>query len=142
MSTLDAATAAAPIVLETPMPKRKLRLAETWWRHVVAFIASLFALFPVWFVISAALNRDQSVSGTTFLPTHFTLKNFSQILHGTVRDQSSGSIMYAPFLRWCLITIVVALVSACSPCCSARSRRTPSVASVSRAGDSGCSLCS
>jgi arabinogalactan oligomer/maltooligosaccharide transport system permease protein len=78
----------------------------------VALIASLFALFPVWFVISAALNRDQSVSGTSFLPTHFTLKNFSQILHGTVRDQSSGSIIYAPFLRWCLITIVIALVSA------------------------------
>ena len=61
MSTLDAATASAPLVVEAPLPKRKLRFSDTWWRHVVALIACLFALFPVWFVISASINRDESV---------------------------------------------------------------------------------
>jgi len=62
----------------------------------------------VWFIASAAFNADQSVSGTSYLPTHFTLKNFSQILHNTVVDQSTGSRVDAPFLRWYLNSMIVA----------------------------------
>jgi arabinogalactan oligomer/maltooligosaccharide transport system permease protein len=110
MSTYDVAAGAAPIAAERPA-KRRPKLVETWWRHVIAVIACLVALFPVWFVASAAFNRDQSVSGTSFLPTHFTLHNFGHLLHNNVRDTGSGSIIDAPFLRWLANTIGIALIT-------------------------------
>ncbi len=105
------ATAARPVVLEKPAPKRP-KLAETWWRHVVGALAVIIVLFPVWFIASAAFNSDQSVSGTSFLPTHFTLKNFTQILHNNVIDKSSGSHVDSSYLRWFLNSMLVALFSA------------------------------
>jgi arabinogalactan oligomer/maltooligosaccharide transport system permease protein len=110
MSTYEA-TAVRPVALEAPAPKRP-KLAETWWRHVVGILALVIVLFPVWFIASAAFNRDQSVSGTAFLPTHFTLNNFTQILHNTVIDQSSGSHVASSYLRWFLNSMFVALISA------------------------------
>lgn len=111
MSTIDALSNAAPVALEKPSRKRP-KLGDTWWRHVVGVIGCLVALFPVWFVASASFNRDQSISGTSFLPTHPTLRNFSQLLHNKVRDQSSGSLVDAPFLRWLANTLIVATVAA------------------------------
>ena len=49
---------------------------------------------------SAAFNRDESVSGTRWLPAHFTLDNFGDLLHNQVNDASSGSYVDSPFLRW------------------------------------------
>ena len=105
------ATAVRPVALDKPSPKRP-KLAETWWRHVVGVVAVVTVLFPVWFIVSAAFNSDQSVSGTTYLPTHFTLNNFSQILHNTVIDKSSGSHVDSSYLRWFLNSMFVALFSA------------------------------
>ncbi len=104
-------TATKPIAVEGKGPRSRPRLAETWWRHIVGIVAVVIALFPVWFVASAAFNRDQSVSGTTFLPTHFTFDNFSQILHNTVKDPSSGSTVDAPFLRWVVNSLVISLAA-------------------------------
>jgi arabinogalactan oligomer / maltooligosaccharide transport system permease protein len=111
MSAYDVAAGSTPVALEAPV-RRRPKLAETWWRHVVGVAACIAALFPVWFVASAAFNRDQSVSGTSFLPTHFTFRNFSQILHNKVVDQSSRSQVDAPFLHWVLNSILVGFVAA------------------------------
>jgi arabinogalactan oligomer/maltooligosaccharide transport system permease protein len=112
MSTIDATAAVAtPRVVDKPM-RRRPKLAETWWRHVVGVIACVFALFPIWFVASAAFNRDQSVSGTSYVPLHFTLHNFGGLLHNKVKDTGSGSIVDTPFLRWIGNSIFVALVAA------------------------------
>jgi arabinogalactan oligomer / maltooligosaccharide transport system permease protein len=111
VSTADLA-AAQPVAAEKKAPRRRPKLAETWWRHVVGIVACLFALFPVWFVASAAFNSDQSVSGTSYLPTHWTLSNFGTLLHDNVKDPSTGSHVYAPFLRWFGNTLLVASVSA------------------------------
>jgi len=98
-------------VLEAPAKKRP-KLAETWWRHVVGIIACLVALFPVWFVASAAFNADQSVSGTSYLPTRFTLHNFGNLLHNTIIDPSSRSKIDAPFLHWFGNTLIIAVITA------------------------------
>lgn len=114
MTTVDVTVSAVvPKVLEAP-PKRRPKLAETWWRHVVGVIACLAALFPVWFVASAAFNADQSVSGTSYLPTRFTLHNFGNLLHNTVIDPSSRSKIDAPFLQWFGNTMFIALITAAS----------------------------
>jgi arabinogalactan oligomer / maltooligosaccharide transport system permease protein len=105
------ASSVKPVALEKA-PRRRPKLAETWWRHLVAIVACLVALFPVWFVAVAAFNRDQSVSGTSYLPTHFTLHNFGGLLHGSVKDVSSQTTVDAPYLRWLLNTILIAGVTA------------------------------
>ena len=112
MTTADlTAATAAPAVLASPK-KRRPKLAETWWRHLVGIVGCVVALFPVWFVASAAFNRDQSVSGTSYLPTHFTLHNFGNLLHNTVQDQSTRTTIDAPFLRWLGNTLLIATVTA------------------------------
>jgi arabinogalactan oligomer/maltooligosaccharide transport system permease protein len=112
VTTADLTAAAAkPVAIEKSSKKRP-KLADTWWRHVVALVACLVSLFPIWFVMMAALNRDQSVSATGWLPLHFTLHNFGDLLHGNVHDASSGSIIDAPFLRWLLNTLIVSIGTA------------------------------
>src|SRR5438270_12294991 len=60
----------------------------------------------------AARNREQSVSATGWLPHHFTLHNFGDLLHNHVKDASSGSTIDAPFLHWLANTLVIAFGSA------------------------------
>lgn len=112
MSSADIAeVASAAVVADKKAPSRRPKLSETWWRHIVGILGCIVALFPVWFVASAAFNRDQSVSGTTFLPTHWTLSNFGTLLHNNVKDPSTGSHVYAPFLRWFGNTLLVGTVA-------------------------------
>jgi arabinogalactan oligomer/maltooligosaccharide transport system permease protein len=111
MSTADV-TATAPLAVEAKPPRKRPKLAETWWRHAVGIVACVFALFPIWFVASAAFNRDQSVSGTSFFPTHWTLDNFKTLAHNNVKDPSTGSHVYAPFFLWFGNTLLIATLSA------------------------------
>ncbi|HZR96828.1 MAG TPA: ABC transporter permease subunit [Gaiellaceae bacterium] len=97
---------------EKRAPQPRASFGDTWWRHLIGIIAVGFALFPVWFVVSAAFNADNSVSGTTFLPAHVTTDNFTQILTNSVPDQGTQSYVDSHFLRWLLNTIVVAVVTA------------------------------
>jgi arabinogalactan oligomer/maltooligosaccharide transport system permease protein len=97
--------------VEAPAPSRP-KLKDTWWRHIVAIIALVFALFPVVFVTSAAFNDDDSVSGTTLLPTHATFSNFHDIVLDKVKDKSSPGYVDAPFLRWYLNSMLVAGIAA------------------------------
>jgi arabinogalactan oligomer/maltooligosaccharide transport system permease protein len=89
-----------------------VKFRDTWWRHLVGIAACVFSLFPVWFVVSAALNRDSSVSGTTFLPHHLTTANFTNILHNTVPDPTSQGVVDSAFLRWFGNTLLIAIVTA------------------------------
>jgi len=105
------AAAARPVAIEAGR-KRRPKLADTWWRHVVAIVACVVSLFPIWFVAMAALNRDQSVSATGWLPLHFTLHNFGDLLHNHVKDTGSGSTIDAPFLHWLANTLIIAFGTA------------------------------
>jgi arabinogalactan oligomer/maltooligosaccharide transport system permease protein len=93
-------------------PRKKLSPRDTWWRHVVGIVAGACALFPVWFVASAAFNRDSSVSGTSFLPQHPTVKNFTEILQNKVPDKSFTGYVESHFLRWLANTLLIATVTA------------------------------
>ena len=91
---------------------RRPKLAETWWRHVVGIVACSFALAPIWFVASASLDSTQSISGTGFTPTHWTLDNYGRLLHNKVPSAGGNGTLYAPFLRWFANTLIVATVAA------------------------------
>jgi arabinogalactan oligomer/maltooligosaccharide transport system permease protein len=51
----------------------------TGWRHVVAWVALVFALFPVMWVISAAFT-DGNLSSQSLIPTDPTLDNFRALM--------------------------------------------------------------
>jgi arabinogalactan oligomer/maltooligosaccharide transport system permease protein len=53
------------------------------WRHAVGLVALFFALFPIVFVVSAALNPLGTLSSTTLIPTGAGLDNFRRLFAET-----------------------------------------------------------
>ncbi|MFE7592125.1 sugar ABC transporter permease [Kitasatospora sp. NPDC057512] len=60
------------------------------WRHLIAVLAVCFALFPLLFVLSAALNPLGTLQSSTLLPRHASLANFTALF-------TDGQY---PFARW------------------------------------------
>lgn len=71
-----------------------------WWRHLLALCALAFALFPILFLLSAALNKAGTLSSSTLLPTSFSLNNFSDLFSNEAR----------PFVTWYKNALLIALV--------------------------------
>lgn len=65
---------------------------------VVATAAAAFAIFPVLYVLSAALNPSNSLIGLGIFPTRVTLDNFERLFDDPLN----------PFPRWILNSVVVA----------------------------------
>lgn len=67
-----------------PAPRPKLGpgrwFREVGWRHLVGIIAVVWALFPVSYLLSAALNPLGNVVTSTLIPQSFSLSNFSTLL--------------------------------------------------------------
>ncbi|MDG4803007.1 sugar ABC transporter permease [Micromonospora sp. WMMD980] len=57
--------------------------AQVGWRHLVGVLAVVFSLFPILFVISAALNPLGTLSSTQLLPTGASLENFTNLFDRT-----------------------------------------------------------
>ncbi|MET8832703.1 sugar ABC transporter permease [Micromonospora sp. NPDC004540] len=73
--------------------------AQVGWRHVVGVLAVAFSLFPILFVISAALNPLGTLSSTELLPTGMSLENFTNLFQNT------------PFAHWFLNSLLLAGVA-------------------------------
>jgi arabinogalactan oligomer/maltooligosaccharide transport system permease protein len=70
------------------------------WRHVVGLLAVAFAVFPILYLVSAALNPLGSVVSTTLIPRTVSLDNFQALFGNPSR----------PFPRWLLNTLIVCTV--------------------------------
>ncbi|MET7396696.1 ABC transporter permease subunit [Dactylosporangium sp. NPDC005572] len=70
------------------------------WRHLAGLLAVAFSLFPIVFVLSAALNPVGSLSSTSLLPSEASLGNFGDLFTTT------------HFGSWYLNSILVAGTSA------------------------------
>lgn len=88
----------------TLAPQVKLKGARWWrevgWRHVVGLVAVVFAVFPILYIVSAALNPIGSITSTSLFPSQFSLQNFQDILTDPNR----------PFLRWFGNTLILCVV--------------------------------
>ena len=71
---------------------------RTWWRHLLGVIVLVWALFPVLFLLSAALNKTGSLSTTELLPTSFSGYNFDRLFN----DESR------PFTTWYKNSLIIA----------------------------------
>jgi arabinogalactan oligomer/maltooligosaccharide transport system permease protein len=69
----------------------------TGWRHLVAWIALVFAVYPVLWIISAALNPLGTLTSQSLIPSRLTLDNFRQLFTPAV-----------PFGAWYLNTVLIA----------------------------------
>jgi arabinogalactan oligomer / maltooligosaccharide transport system permease protein len=77
-------------------------LKRVGWRHLVLALIVLFALFPIVFVISAAINPLGTLSSTELLPTNAGGQNFVNLL---TDDRY-------PYARWFINSTIIAGVSA------------------------------
>lgn len=76
-------------------------LKQVGWRHALLVAVVLFSLFPIVFVLSAALNPLGTLSSTELYPTGASLENFTGILTSDVY----------PFRYWFFNSLLVALIS-------------------------------
>jgi arabinogalactan oligomer / maltooligosaccharide transport system permease protein len=92
-------------------PRKRTKLKDTWWRHVVGIIGIVVSLFPVAYIISSAFNRDNTLQGASLVPVHVTTNNFKSLLQNHVAN-TSGGFSDAPYLSWVLNSMIVAGVTA------------------------------
>jgi arabinogalactan oligomer / maltooligosaccharide transport system permease protein len=96
-----------PQAAEARRPRRR-RLGDTWWRHLIAIVAIVIALFPVVYVVSAAFNADNSLSGSTLIPRHVTLDNFRELFFGQKHAVGHATYQNAHYGNWFLNSMIVA----------------------------------
>jgi len=75
---------------------------RTGWRHLVAILMVVFALFPIVFVVSAAFNPLGTLASTKLWPTGGSLENFENLFTNS----------RYPFAHWFVNSLVIALISA------------------------------
>jgi arabinogalactan oligomer/maltooligosaccharide transport system permease protein len=76
------------------------------WRHLAMAFVLVFALFPVLFVVSAAVNPLGTLSSSDLIPTGASLRNFTKLF---------GDPDY-PFARWFVNSVLLSLASAFVSC--------------------------
>ena len=74
--------------------------AKVGWRHLVGLLAVAFSLFPIVFVVSAALNPLGQLSSTELYPTGASLDNTTNLFRRTA------------FGHWFLNSVIVSCTSA------------------------------
>lgn len=78
---------------------RKRWWSEIGWRHVVAVIAVIYAIFPILYILSAALNPAGTMTGSNKLFQAFTFDNFAALQQTT-------------YWQWILNTLFIGAITA------------------------------
>jgi arabinogalactan oligomer / maltooligosaccharide transport system permease protein len=109
MTTAEAEGGAAAQAVGTERrARRPPRLVRgTWWRHAVAIVTVLWALFPIAYVVSAAFNPVQGIGGASVIPDEVTLDNFRELLLGPPKSEETVTAK-ADYLRWYGNSLLVA----------------------------------
>ena len=99
-SISDAQSLAIPRAAERAKPPRPTSSRSTLWRHGLAVLALAWALFPIVFLVSAALNPAGSLDTSELLPKAFSLSNFETLFNDSAR----------PYGTWYRNSMIIALV--------------------------------
>ncbi|MEU2168678.1 sugar ABC transporter permease [Micromonospora chersina] len=87
----------APVANRNAKGKSKNRwFSQVGWRHLVGVLAVVFSLFPILFVLSAALNPLGTLSSTELVPTGASFENFTNLFEKTA------------FAHWFLNSLLIA----------------------------------
>ena len=106
LSQTDQTAAQSTTAATEHEPTRRRRsvgrwFADTGWRHVVAIVISIFAIFPLLYVLSASLNPQGTLTGSNQLFSAIGIDSYVRILTDP----------QIPYPMWFLNTIVVATVT-------------------------------
>jgi arabinogalactan oligomer / maltooligosaccharide transport system permease protein len=99
-SISDAQPVAIARAAEKVDPPRPRSSRGIWWRHGLAVLALLWALFPIIFLVSAALNPAGSLDTSELLPKAFSLSNFETLFSDVAR----------PYGTWYMNSMIIAFV--------------------------------
>ncbi|MEO7130222.1 MAG: sugar ABC transporter permease [Dermatophilaceae bacterium] len=72
----------------------------TWWKYLLAAVALVWALFPLVFIVSAAINPSGTLSTTSLVPSNAGLANFTELF--SIR----------PYWAWYRNTLIVCGIGA------------------------------
>lgn len=92
--------AARPVYQRSTGTRLTLWLSRLGWRHAVMWVVAAFAVFPVLFVVSAALNPVGTLSSSQLWPTGASLANARELFQNT------------PFTTWYANSLFFALANA------------------------------
>lgn len=84
----------------TDRKNRPGRAGGVWWKHLVAVLALIWALFPILFLVSAALNPAGTLSSAELIPTGASMSNFDVLFSDPAR----------PFWTWFKNSMLIALL--------------------------------
>ena len=111
MSTVERA-AELPVAVAEKRPRPRRSRTDNWWRHAIAVCALVIALFPVAYVISAAFNADNSLTGASLIPRKVTLDNFRSLFGAQRHTTGHATFASAHYGWWFANSIIVAAATA------------------------------
>ncbi len=93
-----------------PKPKYPPQTPKMWlktvgWRHLIAIIAAIFAIYPVLYIVSSSLSAQDNLSGASLIPKEFSLDSYREFF-----DPARPNI--TPFTTWLRNSWIVSLVAA------------------------------
>ncbi|MFK4731463.1 sugar ABC transporter permease [Agromyces mediolanus] len=71
-------------------------------KYIVVILTSVIAVFPILYIVSASLNPNGSLAGSTGLFTKFSLENYINLFSNPAQ----------PFAAWFMNTLLIGLVTA------------------------------
>ncbi len=100
MATTSAAPRVRPSAARTRQPRMSPRrwFSELGWRHLVGVVAVLFAMFPIVYVVSAALSEGGTLTG-------------SNRLFGDVSGSNFAALGDSMFWTWLANTLQIAVAT-------------------------------
>jgi arabinogalactan oligomer/maltooligosaccharide transport system permease protein len=76
-------------------------LVSTGWRHVFGLAISLYAIFPILYIISTSLYPNNDINNTNALFQGFSLQNYESLFADETR----------PFAAWYVNTVVIGVLT-------------------------------
>lgn len=70
---------------------------SVWWRHALAILALIFAMFPILFIVSSAFNNAGTLSSSGLMPSTPGTDNFSDLFNDPAR----------PFWTWFKNSLII-----------------------------------
>jgi len=74
---------------------------STGWRHLVGIAVSIFAIFPILYILSTSLYPNNDINNTTALFQEISIANYLELLAQDTR----------PFARWYMNTVYIGIVT-------------------------------
>jgi arabinogalactan oligomer/maltooligosaccharide transport system permease protein len=78
--------------------QRRTSSRGLWWRHGLVVVALIWSLFPIVFIISAALNPSGTLNTAELFPKNISMTNFNDLFSDTAR----------PYLTWYKNSMIIA----------------------------------